>query len=167
MRLPLGTYYHYVNFDRRERFITGVLGDGIKFYAIGHTRTARAFGLLLTRPYGERGRGATDLGRWAGHAVAIVGDDPDPEWDDIVETFTDIEANVLRVVYEVDGFGPLAEAAEANDGVFMALCHLALTGQMPALREELARHFGVGFRKRYEALARARPGFIPHDLVSD
>ena len=163
----MGTYFHYVNFTRRERFSISALGGGDKFSAVGRTLAARAFEVMLTM------RGSANLPdsyeparcRWGGDEVAVVGDDSDPDWEAIRTGFVDIGANVILMLMEVDGFEPVREAAERDASLFMQLCHLATTGQSRPLEGELERHFGEDFRRKYKQLCEERVWFEPLNVV--
>jgi hypothetical protein len=149
----LGTTYHYTNLTKREWFSADALGGSSKFHGLGLNLTARAFDLLLldlkhTNPTSLT---SVDVGRWIGDHVALIGD-TDDNWSMYYEQFADIEADVILMLFAYDGFEHLAAAAEDDDGLFRQLCHLALTGQAPALTPHLSQLFGTNFRQRYKEL---------------
>ena len=144
------------------------MGGGMKFNCIGNTLAARAFELMLTstkardhQPSGPHSM----LGHWSGDSVAILGDDTEPDWERIKREFADIEASVILLVFEVDGFERLGEAAATDDTLFMELCHLVVTKQAPALAYSLQDRFGPKFLNRYGQLCQEMPWFRPKDLV--
>ena len=162
----MGTYFHYVNFTKRERFRISALGGGDKLSNVGLNLAARAFELMLTRRPAEEFKKLPDLcGRWAGDEVAVVGDDWDSGWDAIQKDYVDIGANVLLMLMEFDGFEPVGEAAERDASLFMQLCHLATTAQSGALEKEMEKHFGGDFRRTYKQMCRERSWFAPLDVV--
>lgn len=162
----MGTYFHYVNFTRRERFRISALGGGDKFSAVGRTLAARAFEVMLTRRGPSDPRDSYDACcGWGGDQVAVVGDDREPDWEAIRTNYVDIGANVILLLIEVDGFERVAEAAGQDINLFMQLCHLATTGQSELLEKELARHFGKDFRRKYKQLCEERVWFEPLNVV--
>ena len=161
----MGVYYHYANFTRRERFGVDAVGGGIKLSNLGYTLASRAFHLFLAGSSGRKeDTPRHGLGRWAGDSVAIVGDDLVPDWEQFKAEFTDIEANAILVVFRADGFEEIGAVAQGDTRLFMQLCHLAVTRQVPELEPHLKQTFGGRYLARYKELCQ-RGQFEPKDLV--
>lgn len=164
----MGVYYHYINHSKREYFAISALGGAIKFSAIGHNLAARAFGLLIARPNPETHMGMYRIcGRWCDDNVVLDGDDYNPEWDTITDTYRNIGPDLIPMLVEVDGFEPIAQAASSDDWFFMELSYLTISGQTPQLEAEMIRVFGEGYRSRYGMLCRENSWFNPQNLGLD
>jgi hypothetical protein len=161
----MGTYFHYVNFTKRQHFIIGALGGGIKFTSIGRNLSARAFELMLTKPGVTLQKLPPIVGAWVGDEVAIIGDDWDSEGEMIRKDFVDIGANVVLMLMESDGFEDLKTAATAHDNFFMQLAYLATTRQSSAIEKEMEIHFGADFRRRYKQMCEEGGSFEPLNIV--
>jgi len=164
----MGTYYHYVNLTKRERFSIATLGGGMKHGAIGRTPATRVFELLLTRrkqPDRPPESGSLSVGHWAGDQIAILGDDSEPAWEKIKEEFADIAANAIMLFKAIEGFEALGEAAASSDELFMEVCHLIVTRQAAGLMEPMQARFGSDFLSHYGKLCTERKWFVPKDLV--
>lgn len=163
----MGVYYHYANFTKRERFSIGALGGEVKRSNLGYSLASRAFHLMLAgQPGGVVGpvsRGT--IGRWAGDSIAILGDDITPDWGKIRDEFVNIEANAIILVYQVDGFEKLGDAAEREDSLFMELCHLVVTRQATELEWHMKQRFGTPYLQKYKELCAQRIWFEPKDLA--
>jgi hypothetical protein len=160
----MGTTYHYANFTKREWFSAGAFGENCKISGLGRSLAARAFDLLLI--VGERPAdtaGPVRSGRWAGDAVGIIGDDH-PDWFGYLDEYVPLDADVLALVYGQDGFDGIAAAARSDDLLFIQLCHLAVTRQVPRFEPHLREHFGADVFRRYKALAGEVSWFQPKDL---
>jgi hypothetical protein len=160
----LGTTYHYANLTKREWFSAGALGENDKLSGLGVTLASRAFHLLLIRE-GEPSKieEPVRLGRWAGDAVLLVGDD-DEEWDRYRDELVAIDADVILLLHEHNGFERIGEAAARNDVLFMQLCHLVATAKVPRLEAEMRGKFGSGFLRRYKELYKTINWFVPKEL---
>jgi len=163
----MGVYYHYFNFTKRERFCIDALGGGVKSAAIGRTLAARAFDLMLVGLPHDRSHAFN--GRWAFDSVALVGDDalPTEQWEQLRDEFADVTADAITTLFKSDGFEELGTAAERNDPLFLQLCHLVATRQLPALEPQMSWRFGDGFLKRYKELMLKHPSFVAVDLRGD
>lgn len=160
----MGVTYHYANLTKCEWFAADALGGDAKARGLGLNLTARAFDLLLLGGHAQSVSGSVDLGRWSGDRVTLIGD-TDDDWPRYLEEFTDIQADVILLVYAYDGFERIASAAEKDDGLFMELCHLVLTRQALELEPHLRQHFGANFRQRYKDLCGERGWFKPKDVA--
>ncbi len=161
----MGVCYHYINYSKREYFAISALGGADKFSGIGRTLAARAFELMITKhnPETRTGRYAI-CGRWHGDQLGIDGDDFNPEWDMILDEFRNIGPDLIMMLYEVDGFEPIADAATKDTFFFMQLCHLVLTNQTPRLADEMQLFFGARYPKKFAELCRESPWFVPKNL---
>lgn len=161
----MGVYYHYANFTRRERFGVDAVGGGNKLSNLCYTLASRAFHLFLVDSSGRKeDTPRHGLGRWAGDSVAIVGDDLMPDWEGFKAEFTDIEANAILVVFRADGFEQIGDVARRDSRLFMQLCHLAVSRQVPDLDPQLKQAFGGRYLARYKELCE-QWGFHPKVLV--
>ena len=160
----MGVYYHYFNFSKRERFAIDALGGNSKWGGIGRTLAARAFELMLVGV--PHDRSPAPGGRWAFDSVAVVGDDTMPieQWERLSEEFVDVSADAIAAVFRADGFAELGAAAEREDRLFLQLCYLVATRQLPALEPFMRQRFGDAFLKRYKALTEKHPRFVAVDL---
>jgi hypothetical protein len=160
----LGTTYHYANLTRREWFSADALGGSAKFSGLGLNLTARGFDLLLVHgfapalPYSPVG-----VGRWAGDAVAIIGD-TDDSWLKYYNEFTDLTADVILLVILRDGFDRVGSAAEEDSSLFVQLCHLLATRQALSLEQPMRQRFGTQLWQRYKELC-CTTSFKPKDLA--
>ena len=88
----MGTTYHYANLTKREWFSTDALGGSAKLSGLGLNLTARGFDLLLVHGFAtSTSDSAVRPGRWAGDAVAIIGD-TDDNWLQYHDEFADLTA---------------------------------------------------------------------------
>ena len=149
----MGAYFHYVNHTKKEFFAIDTLGGGSKFSDIGYSLTARAFSLLVIKPIPDfTWFNHRICGRWYGNNVALEPDDSNPDWEKIM-AYADISADVAVMLYEIDGFQPLADVAKHDDNLFLQLVYLVVTQQAPDLERELVLHFGVSYQTRYNELS--------------
>lgn len=165
----MGVEYQYVNFTKKERFGISPFGGNEKFSGIGNTIGARALGLMLCAPDNIRGHGDKSklFGRWHCDSIAVIGDGNN-EWDNVIcPNYTDITANVTLLIYNVDGFEPLLEYIDVCETFFLQLSYLALSNQVQHLADEMAKHFGPDYLKKYGDIMKQRPGYFrPRDLVN-
>lgn len=164
LRNHMGTYDHYVNLTKHERFAAD-FGGGAKQHALGRTLASRAFHLMLVGAPNV-GAPAQQRGRWSGDAIAIVGDDLRPDWERLQQDFTDIEANAILLVFNVDGFDSIAEAAQRDTALFMELCHLVASRQAMEIDPHMKRVFGGQYLHRYKELCKEKAWFKPKDLAA-
>jgi hypothetical protein len=164
----MGVYYHYVNFTKRHHFSIGAIGGGVKFSTIGYGATARAFELLITRPWLESNDSARKLhGSWEGDHLAIVGDTDSDFENVILPEFANITANVILMSIAVDGFQAMAAMAEKDQHLFLQLCHLLETNYFPYLLSEMEKPFGKDFWKEKKRILESRDySYFPmYDVV--
>ena len=148
----MGTTYNYANLTKREWFATDALGGSAKLSGLGLNLTARAFNLLLVQGYAPTA--AADPirpGRWAGDAVAIIGD-TDDNWLRYNDEFADLAADVILLVFSCDGFERIASVAEEDSHLFIQICHLVVTRQAPDLEPHVKQWLGTSIRQRYKDL---------------
>ena len=161
----MGTTYHYANLTKKEWFSTDALGGSAKLSSLGLNLTARGFDLLLVHgPAPAMLNAPVRAGRWAGDAVAIIGD-TDDNWLQYNDEFADLTADVILLVVSHDGFDRVGAAAEEDSSLFMQLCHLVVTGQAPDLEPYMRQRFGTRFWQRYKDLYRERSSFKPRDIA--
>jgi hypothetical protein len=152
----MSVYYHYVHLSKKERFAVDSLGGGIKRSSLGRTLAGRAFHLMLENV----------SGRWAGDNIVIMGDDVIPDWEQITAEFIDIEANAILTVFQADGFDEIRASAAHDNGFFMQLCHMVITGQAIEMEVQLQEMCGGSYQKRYAQLCQKRTWFLPKNVVS-
>ncbi|HYO09570.1 MAG TPA: hypothetical protein VER17_11415 [Tepidisphaeraceae bacterium] len=149
------------------------LGGGSKRSAFAYTLASRAFHLMLDDYPGGYPSATRVLespwsqaGFWAGDSVAIVGDDQIvPDWERFAKEFAEVDANAILVVFNIDGFRQLGEAAERDDSLFMEMCYLVSTRQALALEPHLRRVFGHKYLHRYKELRQQLVWFHPKNLA--
>ena len=162
----MGVTYQYANLTKREWFSASAFGGSGNSRGLGTNLTARAFELLLVRPYRRHAEAADaiEVGRWADDSIAIVGDD-DAKWLEYFEQFADLYADLIPLINHRDGFEGLGEAAAKDDRLYAQICHLIVTRQAMELEGGMKARFGTNFRQRYkEVLPRLRPSQLPKDL---
>lgn len=103
------------------------------------------------------------VGRWAGDAVAVIGDTND-KWVQYHEEFADLTADVILFMVAWDGFDVVGDAAENDSILFMQLAHLVVTRQAPDLEPHMRRRFGNRFWERYKDMCRGK-WFRPKDIA--
>ncbi len=103
-------------------------------------------------------------GRWAGDAVAIIGD-TDDNWLQYNDEFVDLTADVILLVISRDGFDRVGSTAEEDSSLFMQMCHLVVTHQAPDLEKHMRERFGTRFWQRYKDLCRDAACFHPKDIA--
>jgi hypothetical protein len=160
----MGTTYHYSNLTKREWFSTDALGGSAKLSGLGLNLTARGFDLLLVRSDTTAESSAkVRVGRWAGDAVAIIGD-TDDNWLRYSADFADLTADVILLIIAHDGFERVGAAAEDDNALFVQLCHLCVTRQAPALEPLMRQRFGARLWQRHKDL-RHQTSFEPKDIA--
>jgi hypothetical protein len=152
----MGVRYYYVNLTKREWLPIDALGGDVRIGAIGYTRSARVFELMLVD--------SPVPGRWCRDSITIVGDGGS-EWLQMRDEYADITANAIVLFHADDGFAQLGQLAEYDERFFMELCHLVVTKQAPELELPLREKFGKAYLTRYKQLCTARTDFQPIDLV--
>lgn len=163
----MSVYYSYANYSKHERFGVDAVGGSGKLGAFGYTLASRAFHLMLVGPPRSAGsppRGSR-LGRWAGDSIAIVSESNVSDWEQFETQFTDIEADAILTIFHADGFEQIGQAAQGDVGLFMELCHLAVTRQAIELDSPIKAAFGVRYLHRYKELCNEYPWFRGKDLI--
>ena len=163
----MSTIYHYANLTRKESFRIDAFGGTSKLRGLGGHLAARAFALLLKHdgPI-ERGQRRLTPGRWSGDSIAVIGDLYDDAFD-FPRSFVSLEADVIRLLIECDGFDVVGEAARTEPRLFLELCHLVATRQLLEIEPDLERTFGSNYRSLSLATAREHSWWEPHDLHND
>ena len=160
----MGEYFYYVNHDRKLLFDTGINAFNIKFSGIGRNGIAsRAFCLLLTQASHDR-YSHTLIGSWIGDRVTISGDYS--EWYDEFDRYRNITANMILMLYKIDGAEYLIEVAKSYDELFLQLAYLIFTNQFAELAPEFDRAFGDNWSKRYKQLLQKYSHSFFYDIVA-
>ena len=105
----MGEYFYYANHDKQLKFSISLSQYGDKFRSISYCPlSTRAFCLLLTRSdhfnYVYRD---TLIGSWIGNHVSCIGDQT--RWDENDNSYWNISANVIVMLYQIDGEVQLLE----------------------------------------------------------
>jgi len=161
----VGTTYHYANLTKREWFRTDALGGSAKLTGLGRSLTARAFELLLVRNnVASMSNDPVWIGRWAGDAIALIGD-TDDNWLQYDDEFVDLTADVILLLVSNDGFDCIAAVAEEDSRLFMQLSYLVETHQAPVLEPHMKQRFGTRYWKRYQDMCHDQRWFKPRDVA--
>ena len=159
----MGEYFYYVNHDRKLLFDVGLNAFGVKFSTIGRNGIAyRAFCLLLTQTSNDW-YSHTLIGSWIGNRVTISGDYS--EWYNEFDSYKNITANVVLMLYQIDGSEYLIEAAKKNDYFFLQIGYLIFSNQFPRISSDFDRAFGDSWSKKYKQLLEEYPYNRYYDLV--
>ncbi len=160
----MGEYFHYVNHDKKMRFCIGDLGGPIKFSGIGRNLGARALGLLLTQ-INDRSNAfqGSWVGSWIGDRVECVGDHG-PTYDLFVD-YPEVTANIIVMLYQVDGAEPLIESANNGEEVFARIAHLIITQQFTDIQRDFEQAFGKQWQKKHKAICEKSAFIRLHNLV--
>ena len=151
----MGVYYYYVNHSKRELFPVDCFGGPIKHNGIGRGLTARALALMLLEHHG----------RWAKDEVVVLGDDHHDDWHEIKQGYTDVSANAILTIAVADGFEEILECADTDNKLFMQLCHMMTTNQIPQWQHCFLEHFGKDYSKKYRELCHLDQQWTPSELV--
>ena len=157
----MGEYFSYVNHTKELHFGTGLIAHNPKFSGIGHTIGARAFELLLVLPEGHNPRCTQYplIGSWIGDEVAIIGDKG--KAGDFCKSYQDVTANMIVMLYKIDGARYLMEIAKKNKSFFAALGYMVVTNQLPELASDFECEFGEYWMRRHKEDLRK---YAPYNL---
>ena len=135
----MGTYFYYVNQTKHELFQIDPTGLDIKQYAIGTNFGSRAFSFLLLNNV-EYYSGIPShklIGSWVGDNVFITGDEYHEDFEQLVESYTNIAADILDMMAKIapgDFFG--------CGGKQWLLNYATTPGEMPeSIRRRLLKHY--------------------------
>ena len=97
------------------KFSISLSKSGVKFSGIGYCPlSTRAFCLLLTKSdHFNRVYRHTLVGSWIGDHVSCIGDQT--KWDYDYDSYLDISANVIVMLYQIDKEEQLIESASSED----------------------------------------------------
>ncbi len=157
----MGEYFSYVNHSKQLYFGTDLIAHNPKFSGIGHTIGTRAFELLLVLPEGHNPRCTQHplIGSWIGDKVAIIGDQG--KAGDFCQKYQDITANMIVLLYKVNGAEYLLEIAKKNKYFFAALGYMISTNQLPEIASDFEHEFGEYWMKRHKEDLRE---YAPYNL---
>lgn len=147
----MGEYFYYANHDKRLKFDIGLEATNNKFSGIGYGLGARAFCLLLTQWDDSKLKyHDTLIGSWIGDRVSCIGDYT--KWNYEYSSYQTITANIIVMLYQIDGTKELIELAKIVDGFFVQLAYLIFTEQFVYILPEFERQFGKEWSKRYKQI---------------
>lgn len=159
----MGEYFYYVNHDRKLLFDIGLNAFNDKFSGIGCNGIAtRAFCLLLTQTSYCR-YSKTLVGSWIGDRVIISGDYS--EWHNEFDSYQNITANAILMLYQIDGAEMLIESAKTNDYLFLQIGYLIYSHQLSAISSEFKDAFGDLWGKKYKQLLEKYSYYQYYDLI--
>ena len=161
----MGEYFYYVNHERKLLFDIGLNAFNTNFSGIGWGGIAtRAFCLLFTQLSESDERYSHNLiSSWVGDRVSISGDYS--EWYDNFYSYQNITANVILMLYQVDGSKMLIEAAKTNNYFFLQIGYLIYSNQFTVILPEFKAAFGNHWSKRYKQFLEKYSYHRYYDLV--
>ena len=159
----MGEYFYYANHDRKILFDIGLNAFNLKFSGIGRNGIAsRAFCLLLTQQSHDL-YSHTLIGSWIGDRVTISGDYS--EWYNEFDSYQNVTANMILMLYQIDGAEYLIETAKSYDELFLQIGYLIFSNQFPAISSDFNQAFGDSWSKKYKQLLEKYPYSRFYDLV--
>ena len=154
----MGEYYYYANHDKKLKFDIGLGAENSSFWGIGRVLGTRAFCILLTEsPHLQKAYSKTLIGSW-------IGDEA--KWHYEESSYRDITANIIVMLYQIDGAEELIEAATRDEHFFVQIAYLIFTNQFTDLLPEFERCFGKEWTKKYKTIVEDRFYGKIYDLVS-
>ena len=97
--------------------------------------------------------------------VVVLGDDNRDDWLTLRQEYQNITANAILTVADAGGIDEVLDCAESETGLYMQLCHLITTKQIPEFNDAFLKRFGTGFVKKYQNLCNERTHWAPSDLT--
>ena len=67
------------------------------------------------------------------------------QWERLCDEFVDVSADAIVAVFRADGFDELCARAEQDEPLFLQLCYLVATQQLPALEPPCANASATDF----------------------
>ena len=160
----MGEYFAYANHDQKLKFSVGLGAENEKFSGIGHVLGTRAFCLLLTESqHYQNIYSHTPIGSWIGDRVSCIGDQN--KWLQPESSYRDITANIIVMLYQIDGAERLIQAARSSDYFFVQIAYLIFTNQFIDILPEFERHFGKQWTQKYKAITENNYYGTVYDLV--
>lgn len=160
----MGEYFEYVNHSKKLKFDIGLNAYNNKFSGIGITLGARAFCLLLTKSeHFNKVYRHTLIGSWIGDKVSCIGDET--KWDNKYDRYLDITANIIVMLYQIDGSEKLIEASSQSNSFFAQIAYLIFTEQLTNIIPEFENTFGKEWSKKYKIILQEEPYHVIHNLV--
>ena len=125
----MGEYFAYANHDKKLKFDISLNTGNVKFSGIGYAFGTRAFCLLLTESkHYQKAYNHTLIGSWIGDRISCIGDQT--KWHYPESSYQDITANIILMLYQIDGAQRLIEIASQKDYFFVQLACLIFTKQL-------------------------------------
>lgn len=160
----MGEYFKYTNHSKKLKFNIGLNAYKDKFSGIGLTLGARAFCLLLTQSdHFNKVYSHTLIGSWIGDKVSCIGDET--VWDYEYNSYQDITANIIVMLYQIDGAEELIEASTKCNSFFVQLAYLIFTRQFTDIVPEFESTFGKEWSKKYKNILQKKQYYVFHNLV--
>jgi hypothetical protein len=140
----MGEYFYYANHDKKLKFEIGLDAENCKFSGIGYVLGTRAFCLLLTESkHYQQFYSNTLIGSWIGDRVSCIGDET--QWHHEESIYKNITANIIVMLYQIDGAETLIEAASKYDNFFV-------TRQFNDILPKFEQNFGREWTKKYKTI---------------
>ncbi len=161
----MGEYFYYANHDKKLKFSISLSQYGDKFRSISYCPlSTRAFCLLLTKSdhfnYVYR---HTLIDSWIGDRVSCIGDQT--RWDYDYDSYLNISANVIVMLYQIDGEEQLIETASKDNALFVQLAHLIFTRQFVDILPAFKNRFGADWTRKYKQILQEYSYYHVFDLV--
>ena len=158
----MGEYFTYANHDKKLKFDISLNTGNVKFSGIGYAFGTRAFCLLLTesKDY-QKLYSHTLIGSWIGDQT---------EWHYPESSYQDITANIILMLYQIDGTERLIEIATQDDHFFVQLAYLIFTKQLTdfvseEFVSEFEQNFGTEWAKKYKTILETHSYYRVYDLI--
>jgi hypothetical protein len=160
----MGEYFYYANHDKKLKFQIGLDVENCKFSGIGSVLGTRAFCLLLTESqHYQQIYSNTLIGSWIGDQVSCIGDET--QWHHGESNYTNINANIIVMLYQIDGTEQLIEAASKYDNFFVQIAYLIFTKQFSDILPKFEQNFGKEWAKKYKNILENNYYGKVYDLV--
>jgi hypothetical protein len=161
----MGEYFYYANHDKKLKFQIGLDVENCKFSGIGYVLGTRAFCLLLTESqHYQQIYSNTLIGSWIGDQVSCIGDQT--QWHHGENNYKNINANIIVMLYQIDGAEQLIEAASKYDNFFVQIAYLIFTKQFSDILPKFEQNFGKEWGKKYKNILENNYYGKVYDLVS-
>ncbi len=161
----MGEYFYYANHDKKLKFSVSLSQCSDKFRGISYCHlSTRDFCMMLTKSdhfnYVNR---HTLIGSWIGNRVSCIGDQTRWNYDDA--SYLNISANVIVMLYQIDGEEQLIKTASEDDVLFVQLAHLIFTRQLVDILPAFRSRFGAEWTKRYKQILQEHFYYHVFDIV--
>lgn len=160
----MGEYFEYVNHTKKLKFDIGLNAQNNKFSGIGQNLGSRAFCLLLTKSDRfNQVYNHTLIGSWIGDEVSCIGDQT--KWNHEHNSYQDITANIIVMLYQIDGSEKLIAISNECNSLFVQLAYLIFTKQFIYIMNEFEDAFGKEYGKKYKEILANNSDYVLHDLI--